>query len=1102
MRTRTNTQATVKSITSIIMTASRLWQATAVAITIFALSTATLPAVTNWVSVAGDDSTGDGSTGSPYRSITKALSTPSINLISVGSGTYDVANGETFPLAIPDGIKIIADSAILNPNYTTNALLLASGATSGNLISGLRIERAKGPAIRAGSWGGTIKDCTITDVANSAVLDNNDTAVLYHTGEDSRTIILDNLVVTNITTADRHIIWFYGGPDGVVVMTNCVFRDIEITTAIGDRKGGPIGFMGTSHATGYTVTIVDSVFENLSCAGQQYAETSYVDCWYKPLMVDRCEFRNVVTTNGNNRMNIVGGNRNTADVANTLFAGCNAGSDRACIGGFRDPVNIRNCTFDEVSAPFLPSLGYIMQAYNSSISHSDRISPANGIDLLLYNVNIFDTPDGNGYSLAGSDITKLEPYYEDRAGGDYRLHAFSPLVDLGLNANVEGTEDAVGNMRIRDGNADGTATVDIGAYEVNFLNPANPRFSTSKPSYAMFGGARSFDVFINPSAAGAADAAIAFGTDLSGLSTLSFASGSSTSSLSVTVSQPLTVSNGTISVISLSETNTSLGVEPGEIGIYLYDSVVTVGGSRQMFRASTTNEVHVEFSDSALQAPGAITVTTGSIGGSGNNQISWVGGNTIPDGGSQSEGYLRIIGGSGENTVQLTVDNGFAFKESDASSVTLTIVGYTSPLHVSTTGNNSTGDGTLGNPMATMAHAATLLEAGDEIRLAAGTYGTVSGETFPILPGALNIVGNGSVPGDCIIDGDSADDILFNFSFFGTSVTGSLQRLTITGQTKNGLIMDDSAMVLSNCVFRNTSAGTDKNNGDPVGVYMQNDSKLTVQDCTFSNLNSRGIIGIENAVQNTDNNVVIENCSFVDNTLSVAPLYAEGSIDGRFWISDTLFMSNNVPDDSVHDAWPSPVIYLWASDGVSVLEMDRCRVIGNSGGNVLAPNRLPQGAGKARNCLFVDNATDAGFLRSYSGGMDFINCTFSGNEGTFVSNNPNQGINLKNCIVEDHTGDLGDLDKGIYLTLYNTMTWNATLGTYNAAGSTNVYLGVNPALKSDYDIEITSPAANIGNNDWVNELVDLNGNPRIMFNIVDLGAFEAQKPAGTLLIIR
>ena len=60
-----------------------------------------------------------------------------------------------------------------------------------------------------------------------------------------------------------------------------------------------------------------------------------------------------------------------------------------------------------------------------------------------------------------------DPQFVDAIGGDFHLLGSSPCIDAGRNSYVPSgvDKDLDGNKRIVDGDNDGTATVDIGAYE-------------------------------------------------------------------------------------------------------------------------------------------------------------------------------------------------------------------------------------------------------------------------------------------------------------------------------------------------------------------------------------------------------------------------------------------------------------------------------------------------------------------------------------------------------------------------------------------------------------------------------------------------------------
>jgi hypothetical protein len=93
-----------------------------------------------WVAGTGSDATGTGSSGSPYRTITKAMNEASTNdVIKVLTGDYDVNAGEVFPISIKYGVDIIGQEASV-ANYPR----VGGDVTSSSVAALLVIDGSSG----------------------------------------------------------------------------------------------------------------------------------------------------------------------------------------------------------------------------------------------------------------------------------------------------------------------------------------------------------------------------------------------------------------------------------------------------------------------------------------------------------------------------------------------------------------------------------------------------------------------------------------------------------------------------------------------------------------------------------------------------------------------------------------------------------------------------------------------------------------------------------------------------------------------------------------------------------------------------------------------
>lgn len=166
-------------------------------------------------------------------------------------------------------------------------------------------------------------------------------------------------------------------------------------------------------------------------------------------------------------------------------------------------------------------------------------------------------------------------------------------------------------------------------------------------------------------------------------------------------------------------------------------------------------------------------------------------------------------------------------------------------LHVSTGGSDTTGDGTISMPFATIAAAARQATAGTSIVVHAGTY--PGGGFIQSLSGTLQApIWIGGAPGEArpILSGGSEAIHMSDASYV------VLHDLEITGQTANGLNLDDGGQTadptaLHHLVFRNLflhDVGTGGNN-DCLKLSGAND--FVVDGCELARCGGSGASGID-----------------------------------------------------------------------------------------------------------------------------------------------------------------------------------------------------------------------------------------------------------------
>jgi hypothetical protein len=297
-----------------------------------------------------------------------------------------------------------------------------------------------------------------------------DVATIYGGGSGSvvsgsdvgSTTKLDGFTITNGNASNGGGIYLYNSSPTI---SNCIFS--------GNLAGSGGGMYNEYYCSPRVTNCNFSGNSASSCGGGMY------NYWYCSPRVTNCIF-------SDNSANGAAGMYNlrccSPTVTNCIF------SDNSATyhGGGMYNLNwssptVTNCNFSGNSAS---SCGGGMLSYNSSpaiinnIIVSNTASRGGGIyaddasyPIIDYN-DVWNNTGGDydGCSAGPNDISQ-DPLFVHPAADDYHLQPGSPCIDAGTNVGAP-TEDIEGNPHPIDGDGDGTATTDMGAYE--YVPPRPP----------------------------------------------------------------------------------------------------------------------------------------------------------------------------------------------------------------------------------------------------------------------------------------------------------------------------------------------------------------------------------------------------------------------------------------------------------------------------------------------------------------------------------------------------------------------------------------------------------------------------------------------------
>ncbi|MCK4981114.1 MAG: DUF1565 domain-containing protein, partial [Candidatus Delongbacteria bacterium] len=204
----------------------------------------------------GSNSTGDGTSGNPWKTITYALSQISGtgHTLYVATGTYDPTLGETFPILMKNGVSLVGagiDISIIDANSTNRVMECISivdvstkvesfTITGGSATSGAGFYISAGSELKIannkitnndvdGGMGGGIYIVNSTPVISCNIIKNNDSGH-YGDGsgiyvENSSPTVIGNIITNNIGTAYPSVIYVQGSTSYPKIVNNLIAKN-------------------------------------------------------------------------------------------------------------------------------------------------------------------------------------------------------------------------------------------------------------------------------------------------------------------------------------------------------------------------------------------------------------------------------------------------------------------------------------------------------------------------------------------------------------------------------------------------------------------------------------------------------------------------------------------------------------------------------------------------------------------------------------------------------------------------------------------------------------------------------------------------------------
>jgi hypothetical protein len=309
-----------------------------------------------------------------------------------------------------------------------------------------------------------------------------------------------------------------------------------------------------------------------------------------------------------------------------------------------------------------------------------------------------------------------------------------------------------------------------------------------------------------------------------------------------------------------------------------------------------------------------------------------------------------------------------------------------------------------------------------------------------------------------------------NWAYYaGGACIGTLYNCTLTGNSayEGGGACDST---LNNCVL--TGNWATNYGGGAYSDYFLGAYSDTLNNCTLSGNWAYEGGGAYSAMLN--------NCTLTTNSASIGGGAFSGTLNNCMLVGNSASGGGGGACSATLNNCTlsaNSASYAYGGGGAANCTLNNSTLTGNS--NTAAVFCT------LNNCMLTGNS---GTFGGGAYGSKLCNCTVAGNSAFYAGGGVDNS-SLTNCIVYYNTGPGGNYVTSGY---YCCTTPLPSSGTGNF---TNAPLFVDTNGWSNLRLQSNSPCINAGNNAYVTNTTDLDGNPRIVGGTVDVGAYECQSPA-------